>query len=151
MYFVSYHPLKHKLRTNSLSDREALPYLIIEAVLLSLASYSSGDRLSNAYDFLSLCLTVITVIGGTYYVYLQNGGKEGFNLIQKFVVLGWVVSIRFAIVLIPVVTVYIVIWLKLENPSFDLYTVLLGGAIRIIYFQRLGTHIRDTRGPLTID
>lgn len=151
MYFVSYHPLKHKLRTNALSDREALPYLIIWSFAIFLDSYTSGGKISNGYDILSLCLTIITVIGGTYYVYLQNGGKEGFNLIQKFVVLGWVVSIRFAIVLIPIVTVYIVIWLKLENPSFDLYTVLLGGAIRLIYFQRLGTHIRDTRGPLTID
>ena len=145
MYFVSYHPLKHKLRTNSLSDREALPYLIIEAVFLSLASYSSGGKISNGYDTLSLCLTIITVIGGTYYVYLQNGGKEGFNLIQKYFVLGWVVSNRFAIVLIPVVIASIAVP---QNSSFYL---LVGGAIRLIYFQRLGTHIRDTRGPLTID
>ena len=151
MYFVSYHPLKHKLRTNSLSDREALPYLIIEAVVLSLASYSSGDRLSNVYDFLSLCLTVIIVIGGTYYVYRQNGGTEGFNLIKKYLILGWVVSIRFTIVLIPIVAVYIVIMLKLENPSFDLYTALIGGAVKLIYFQRLGRHIRDTRAPATAD
>lgn len=151
MYFVSYHPLKHKLRTNSLSDREALPYLIIEAVFLSLASYSSGREISNGYDILSLCVTIITVIGGTYYVYLQNGGTEGFNLLQKYIVLGWVVGIRLTIVLIPIVAVYIVIMLKLENPSFDLYTVLFGGSIRIIYFQRLGRHIRDTRAPVTAD
>ena len=148
MYFVFYHPLKHMLRTNSLSDREALPYLIIDAVLFSLGSSSEADRLSNGYDLLSLCLTVIIVIGGTYYVYLQNGGKEGFNLIKKYLILGWVVSIRFAIVLIPVVIVnYIVVMPKLG----DLYDVLFGGAIKLIYFQRLGTHIRDTRAPATAD
>ena len=151
MYFVFYHPLKHKLRTNSLSDREALPYLLIEAVLVSLDSNSSGERLSNGYDFLSLCLSVIIVIGGTYYVYLQNGGKEGFNLIQKYVVLGWVVGIRLAIVSIPVVIVYIVVWPKVGNPSFDLYSVVFGGAIKLFYFQRLGRHIRDTRGPSMVD
>ena len=80
MYFVFYHPLKHKLRTDSLSDREALPYLIIYAVLFALESSTEADR----YGFLSLCLTIIIVIGGTYYAYLQNGGKEGSNLIKKY-------------------------------------------------------------------
>ena len=28
MYFIDYHPLKQKLRSRSISDREALPYLI---------------------------------------------------------------------------------------------------------------------------
>ncbi len=145
MYFVFYHPLKHKLRTNSLSDREALPYLIIYAVLFALGSYSEADRLSNGYGFLSLCLTVIIAIGGTYYVYRQNGGKEGFNLIKKYLILGWVVSIRFAIALIPVVIVYIVVMPNLG----DLYDVLFGATIKFIYYQRLGRHIRDTVAPAT--
>ena len=51
MYFIHYHPLKHTLRTRSLSDREALPYLIITAFLFSLESYSTGERLLNAHDF----------------------------------------------------------------------------------------------------
>lgn len=143
MYFVFYHPLKHKLRTNSLSDREALPYLIIYAVLFALESSTEADR----YGFLSLCLTVIIVIGGTYYVYRQNGGKEGFNLIKKYLILGWVVSIRFAIVLSPVLIAQIVL---LPNPG-DLYYVLFGATIKFIYYQRLGWHIRDTRGSLMID
>ena len=140
MYFVFYHPLKHKLRTDSLGDREALPYLIIYAVLFALGSSSEADR----YGFLSLCLTIIIVIGGTYYAYLQNGGKEGSNLIKKYLILGWVVSIRFAIVLSPVVIVHIV---ALPNLG-DLFYVLFGATIKFIYYQRLGTHIRDTRTRL---
>ena len=140
MYFVFYHPLKHKLRTNSLNDREALPYLIIYAVLFALGSSTETDR----YGFLSLCLTAIIVIGGTYYVYRQNGGKEGFNLIKKYLILGWVVSIRFAIALIPVVIVQIVL---LPNLG-DFYYVIFGATIKFIYYQRLGTHIRDTRQRL---
>ena len=151
MHFVLYHPLKHKLITNSLSDREALPYLIIYAVLFSLGSYTEAERLSNVYDIVSLCLSVIIVIGGTYYAYRQNGGKEGFNLIQKYLVLGWVVAIRFAIVLIPVVIVYLVVWEKLGMPNLDFYAVLFGAAVKCIYYQRLGRHIRDTRETVTVD
>ena len=151
MHFVLYHPLKHKLITNSLSDREALPYLIIYAVLFSLGSYTEAERLSNGYDIVSLCLSVFIVIGGTYYAYLQNGGKEGFNLIQKYLVLGWVVAIRFAIVLIPVVIVYLVVWQKLGMPNLDLYDVLFGAAVKFIYYHRLGRHIRDTRETVSVD
>ena len=33
MYFVQYHPLKEKLRERTLSDGEALPYLVVWGVL----------------------------------------------------------------------------------------------------------------------
>ena len=151
MHFVLYRPLKHKLRTNSLSDREALPYLIIYAVLFSLGSYTEAERLSNGYDIVSLCLSVIIVIGGTYYAYRQNGGKEGFNLVQKYLILAWVVAIRFTIVLTPVVIVYVVVWQKLGMPDLDFYNVSFSAAVKFIYYHRLGRHIRDTRETVTVE
>ena len=151
MYFVFYHPLKHKLRTNSLSDREALPYLIIAAFLFSLASYSSGESLLNAHDFVSMCLSVIIVIGGTYYVYVQNGGREGFNLIQKYLVLGWVVGIRICLVSIPGLIVYVVVRLKLRTSDINMLDVVWFALFKLIYYHRLGRHIRDTKAPAIVD
>lgn len=91
MYFVRYHSLKEKLRSRALSDREALPYLVLLIALVALIGGVPIVEGFNEFDAISVCLSVIFAIGGTCYVYQQNGGKEGFDLIQKYVVLGWVV------------------------------------------------------------
>ena len=91
-----------------------------------------------------MCLSVIIVIGGTYYVYVQNGGREGFNLIQKYLVLGWVVGIRFTLALIPVAIVYFVVLEKLGYLDSKVFHVLFSTISQFIFFQRLGRHIRDT-------
>ena len=75
MYFVRYGPLKQKLRSRSLSDREALPYFILVNACLTLAGAIATEGW-NAFDTLSMWLSIFFVIGGTCYVYQQNGEKK---------------------------------------------------------------------------
>ena len=69
MYFVSYNPLKEKLRNRSFSDREALPYLILLFVLqmitLSIPSASEG----NMWTIVEAIFNIVVTILGVYYVY----------------------------------------------------------------------------------
>ena len=151
MYFIQYDPLKHKLSTRSLSDGEVLPYLILEALVLTLLTIAPSEGITNAYGFVSMCLSVIIVIGGTYYVYAQNGGKEGFDLVQKYTVLSWVVGIRCFLAFIPVMIVYVVVLVNLGGTDTNMLHVLFVAIAQIIYYQRLGRHIRDTKGFATVD
>ena len=155
MYFVQYEPLKRQLRGRSLSDLAALPYLILDGVLLTLfgaITDAFGPKGWNDFDTLSMCLSVIFVIGGTCYVYQQNGGKEGFDLIQKYVVLGWIVAFRFFLAGLALLTLaFLVFIIALNDGSAPepIHTgaadVLIVAIIELIYFQRLGRHIRDTK------
>ena len=155
MYFVQYEPLKQQLRSRSLSDRAALPYLILDGVLVTLfaaIAVAISTEGWNEFDTLSMCLSVIFVIGGTCYVYQQNGGKEGFDLIQKYVVLGWIVGFRFILVglaLFTLVLLVLIVALE-EGPAPEptrtgALDVLFIVIIELIFFQRLGRHIRDTK------
>ena len=158
MYFVKYQPLKRKLKKRTLSDREAVVYLVVYSFLLGLAfAFLTGttDECSDADlaawddEVFSLVFACIP-IAGIYYVYVANGGKTGFDLIQKTFVLGWVVSIRFLVVFLPLSVATILVSAHVLGngcedriqfyPQYVLST--LG---EIVYFQRLGRHIRDTR------
>ena len=75
MYFVRYPPLKEKLRERSLSDREALPYLVVYfAIFSALGVLSVGEF--NEFDIVSGVLSVIFAIGGVLYSYERNGGNK---------------------------------------------------------------------------
>ena len=154
MYFFQYKPLKEKLSNRSLSDREALPYLVLFSALVALIGGVPIVEGFNEFDAISVCLSVIFAIGGTCYVYQQNGGKEGFNLIQKYVVLGWVVTFRCLLVFLSVMIAVVIIAVVLEigetgETETSGFEVVLTALFELIVYQRLGRHIRDTKNMAT--
>lgn len=148
MYFIQYQPLKEKLRERTLSESEALPYWILFNVLvvLGFSVPTIGDF--NAWDAIKGVMSLLFTICGIYHVYSQNGGSSGFGLIQKFVVLGWVVSIRCLLVFIPsMIVFYVFVGILMGgeiSENTNLLDVMLVAAFYIIYYQRLGVHIQDT-------
>ena len=96
-------------------------------------------------------LSIIFAIGGVLYAYEQNGRKEGSDLVQKFIVLGWIVCFRFILVCLAGFIVLLIVWAVLgieettetiETGGFDVLVVAL---VELIFYQRIGRHIRDTR------
>ena len=148
MYFVQYNPLKQKLSIRSLSDGEALPYLILEGVVTVLLYLDISSEGLNAFDLVSMFISVAIVIGGTFHVYDQNGGAKGFDLVQKYIVLGWVVGFRVFLASIPLFLMLgVLIGLaNIDDAISDMLSVICGVAVKLIYYQRLGEHIRDTTG-----
>ncbi len=147
MHFVKYHPLKEKLRNRSVSDREALPYLVVFAALTTFVWVFPMVDGFNEWDLISGLLSVVFAIGGIIYAYRSNGAKEGFDLIQKYVVLGWVVMVRCFFVFIPLIIVAYVAGesLGLVTDQTGLLDVLLIAIFELVLYQRMGRHIRDTR------
>ena len=146
MYFVQYNPLKQQLRNRTLSDGDALPYLILDGVVVALLGLNISSDGLNAFNVVSTFISVAIIIGGTFHVYDQNGGQEGFDLVRKYVVLGWVVGIRVFLACIPVFLILgILIGLgNLDDAFSDFLIMCCGVAVEIIYYQRLGKHVRDT-------
>jgi len=146
MYFIRYNPLKERLRNRSIHDREALPYLLLFCVLEALAISLPGAEYKNKWDYISTVLTLLVTILGVIYVYRRNGGRAGYDLIQKFVVLGWVVAVRFLIGAIPIgAAAYAFAWyFGLTGDENTLFDALFITAFEIIYYQRLGKHVADT-------
>lgn len=147
MYFLRYKPLKEKLRTRSLSDREALPYLVLFAGLAAVVYLLPNTEEFNTWDWIQGILSVAFAIGGVIYAYRQNGGRQGFDLIQKYVVLGWVVTVRCVLVFIPCGIALFLLGdsLGLISDETNGFDVLIIAGFEVILYQRIGRHIRDTR------
>ena len=101
----------------------------------------------NEWDYLSIVLSVIFAIGGIIYAYKCNGGKDGSDLILKYIVLGWVVLIRCSLALTPAIIVYYMIadTLGLISDSTGILDCVIIVVFEIVLYQRTGRHIRDTR------
>ena len=149
MHFVRYRPLKDKLRSRSVSEREALPYLVIFTALTALVGAFPLIEGFNDWDFVSGLLSVAFAVGGVVYAYKSNGGNKGFDLIQKYVVLGWVVVVRCLLVFIPLGIVAYIAGdaLGLTTDQTGFFDVLIIAIFEIVFYQRIGRHIRDTRSP----
>ncbi len=148
MYFISYQPLKDQLRVRSLSDHEALPYLVISVALMGLVGAIPLIDF-NQWDLISAFISVIIAVTGTIYAYHQNGGRAGYDFIQKYIVIGWVVGVRVTLCFILILLLITIVGEFLSVASYystGWFDVLQYAIFEIILFQRLGMHIRDTNG-----
>jgi hypothetical protein len=93
LYFWRLENLKGRLMQSPLSDREALPYLIAFTASTGLATLLPPENYTG-WDLLAVLIGVGLAILGPMWVYRQNGGDAGTQLLQRFLAIGWVVLIR---------------------------------------------------------
>ena len=147
MYFIKYDPLKERLRNRAVTDSEALPYLVVFVALIALVGSLPMTAGYNLWDDISAFLSVGIAIGGIFYVYHENGGSRGYDLIQKYVVLGWVVIVRFLLACIPVVFILYTLghmFDLIHSDSSGPYDTAIICLAQAILWQRIGRHVRDT-------
>jgi hypothetical protein len=151
MYFIKYHPIKRQLRERSLTDREGLPYYLIFMAASAFATTLPVDVSQNQDVYLSALLMFITTIVGVIYCYSMNGGKNGYDFIQKSIVLGFIVFVRCVLPFIAIFVLFYLLKGVLEGVlgysvgTQSLTTHLFNILIEAFYYWRLGKHIQETR------
>ena len=144
MYFWRIENLKTDLAGRPLSDREALPYLVVYVVSAALAS-SLPQMTSNGWDNLGAALSVTVALCGTIYIYQQNGGAHGQYFLQRYFAIGWVVTVR---CLVIIVVLLIALFSTLEvlgllTDATTWYEVAFIAVAEVIVFWRIGRHVHD--------
>ncbi len=143
MYFIKYHLLKKRLRDRSVTVRESLPYLIAIIIFMSLPGPVGRY---NLWDSISAILSAVAFVGGVLYAYYKNGGAAGNDFFLKYILIGWVASVRFGFIFVPACFIIIYLGAKTglmsrETGPYDMTGVFLA---EIILHQRIGRHIKDT-------
>ena len=141
MYFWRIEALKRQMITAPLGDRETLPYLIGDGVLTSVVG-ALPPMFPTGGDTLQGLGGVPLAIGGTIWVYRQNGGQTGSELLPRYLTLSWVLLVRF----VPLISALFII-ATVAIPSFDLehtgpVSVILSAGTILLFYQRLGAHLR---------
>ncbi len=146
MYFVRIKPLKERLRSRAVGDREALPYYAVFMACMTFLCALPMDKPYTRWDVLSAVTGTVVTIGGVIYSYVRNGGRAGYDLIHKSVILGWVVMIRLLAIIVPVVAGIVFLKTRLghscEQTSW--VDVIAVAILEAVYYQRLGKHIGET-------
>ena len=150
MNFIKYTPLKEKLKERTLSDREALPYLVVFTAITALMVGVPLHENYNVLDGISAACSVALAIFGIIYAYNQNGKENGYDLVQKYVVLGWITSVRFILIGIPI---YVVVGIAGYRMGFSMeetneIDLVFWVAFEALLYYRIAMNIRDTRGAI---
>jgi hypothetical protein len=147
MYFWSIHRLKSKLAARSLTAREELPYVLVFFTLLAVSANSSAlftqPSAPNLWDHLSASWSIVLGVAGTIYVYRQNGGPNGQYFLQRYLVIGWVVTVRWLAWVMPAGIFCYSMQGDLEIEQANWHEFLFFGTCEVFLYWRTGHHIAD--------
>jgi len=129
-----------------MTDREALPYYVLFVATITVIASLPWEQSLNLWDIALACVAAAVTIIGTIYCYTKNGGKAGYDFIQKAIVLGWVVFFRCILpLLIFTMVIYAVASLfGISAEPTSWINVLVVAILEAVYYQRLGRHLQDT-------
>ena len=144
MYFWHIEKLKSEMAARPLSEREALPYLVVSVALNSAVAFIPQTT-HNVWDGLGAASSVLLAVVGTIYIYRQNGGAEGQHFLQRYFAVGWVVSVRwFAVLILVTVAFYgTLAAVGADIESTHWYDFLFLAVVEAVIYWRIGHHVRD--------
>lgn len=153
MYFWNIERLKSDLVREQVSERDIFLYMITWIWLPfvtsapSLASAGAGNPSSLDY-WLAALLHLI----GLSWAFLAQGGGLGPDCPRRILSVGWVVAVRINLVLIPLGVAIGCVTAKPfgVNGPVPSTMVLVSQATLILYYWRLGVHLKDLGARLQL-
>ncbi|ENK2025278.1 hypothetical protein [Vibrio sp. 1580] len=108
MYFWNIESLKRDIVAERLTEKDrfkyALIYIVFSIIALEYFQQESSGKL-NLWLQVEAALNVIIVLLGTYFAYRANGGENGQDFLGRYFSISFVVSIRFSVLLFPMIFV----------------------------------------------
>ncbi len=123
-----------------MTDREVLPYFVVDAVLTSLAIAFPASSF-NLWNLLGLGWSLVLAVFGTIYLFRQNGGLQGTQFVQRVFAIGWVVGLRWCAWVIPLGLLLLIT--EVFEDETNIVEFLFGAIWETLLFRRIGFHIRD--------
>jgi hypothetical protein len=144
MYFYSINKLKDRLKSGQLSERESVPYLIISAAFIALFAYFPSPP-ENLWDYVSLSISLALAILGTIWLYQKNGGSDGKDFIYRYIILGFVVIVRYITAMLPVIILYLCFYYYSNDSSDETtwFDCVILVSTELLFYWYFGKQIGD--------
>jgi hypothetical protein len=143
MYIWKIDKLDEELIAGDLSEHETFKYLVAYTILSSLAMIQYSNP--NQFDTWAGILAGLTALLGLFFIYKCNGGRDGKNIVIRYLSIGWVIFVRmFVLLMLP--TMIIILTLQEiymggvpeESTSIDLYYLTF---LEVTYVFWVAKHI----------
>ena len=144
MYWINSRALKNKLRSGDFSERDAIPYIIAQGILINLSFL--GDSPETATSLITIGAGILGVILGTLFVFKKHDPNSNSSFLKKYVSLSWVVTIHCTLLLIPflIVTILLAATTGAKDVIFEAAPATGAVLLCILYYVLLGKHISET-------
>ena len=127
-----------------LSEREALPYLVVFVGLSAAVGYIP-QTMSNVWDGLGAAWSVALAVVATIYIYRRNGGADGQHFLQRYFAIGWVVAIRWLVIIIFAAIAFYAaltaVGVETENTAW--YDFVFLAIVEAVVYWRIGHHVGE--------
>ena len=152
MHFWKIDKLKEEIKNDDLSEKDKFIYAVIYIVSCAFGMEAMGwlnieDQ--NIWDIVVSISNVIIVLVGTIFAFKANGGSTGEDFLGRFFSIGFIISVRFFVILIAIISITMVyIYYStdengyIETSPVDIFPYLIW---YVALFWRICFHIKDVK------
>jgi hypothetical protein len=112
--FWKIEELKNHIRTGKLSEKDrfisALIYIVFSSVNIELVLYLPVENV-NFLDYINSLINIVIVFVGTIFAYKINASANGSDFLGKYFSIGFVLTVRFLVYLIPILILYSIFYI----------------------------------------
>lgn len=101
MYFFSLKPLKNDLAGPGLPEKERMKYLLAWMLAFTSAPLFA-TREAGTIEVATAIIVLLLTLFGVLLAWKRNGGAEGRAFTDRFLSIGWVISLRILVFLLSV-------------------------------------------------
>ena len=93
------------------------------------------------WDYVGTVWTLLLAVFGTIYVYRCNGGATGQDFLQRYLAIGWVVTVRWLAIVMPLF-VLLIFTVDYMSEETQWHVGLFFVVAEVVLYERIGYHIR---------
>jgi len=144
MYFWAIQRLRNDLASATLSETAAF-WSFFLVLLLQVGTFllTASRSQTGVWENFELWFGVFCVLVGTLWAFISNGGGRGRDFLRRYFSLVWVLSVRFAAILIPIGVVWALYSGTRGVPleTFRPYEAVAFAALQLLFYWRLSVHM----------
>jgi hypothetical protein len=150
LYLWRVEKLKADMVAHPLSERQIIPYVVLDVFLSVIAGRTTQSQSPQGIVDLTVGFCAVLAVVATIYIYRQNGGAAGQHFLQRYLTIGWVVSVRCFPILF-LVSIYVRVILRIvgvERPGVQIeeaywHYFISVALYQVIVWWRISYHVRD--------
>lgn len=155
MYFWKIELLKKELISNGLNQKSLfiyiLMYVLFVQVVLEASYIFPSEEGPTELTYIQALIDLVAATVGSYLCYYANGGSAGSQFAERFFSIGFVVGIRFLVLLIPITIAYsvfmgvaaILFGIDPEDPIVNISVMFVMALWLIAFYWRVIIHINQ--------
>ena len=144
MYFWKIDLLKQQLSAHGLTEKQLYHYILVYVALSALGIEAIGyipEVSPNSWSYVQSIINIAIPIFGTIMAFRANGGVTGVHFAARYFSIGLVATIRFMVLLIPIMIAMMIYWFSSYDMENEIPTTGIEVALFSIWYALLYAYI----------